>query len=322
MEVVFVHGRSQERRDSAAIIAEWCGSLKQGCGSNRYSKAFWDKVKLPYYGDDLYSFVSRSEASSESIDAKLRAVQYHLDEHEAAASLIDDYMVEASGARLEDRNATHDSDSTLRSTHIERSFATQTDDLQRGMLNWRFVQGMLAGIDKTSAELSAQLINTTLADVGAYLNTKEARDRTDGIVSRCLKSITENPAIIIAHSLGAVVAFRVLHDLAQSNATQRFHLITLGAALPIGGVLKRIKSSGTPISWPGNVISWLNAADPRDVVPLRKRIDRATFFERDSVGRVDVVNFQDIDNRTPNRHGISGYLSDPVVANYIVDLVG
>ena len=58
---------------------------------------------------------------------------------------------------------------------------------------------------------------------------------------------------------------------------------------------------------------WFNAMDQRDVVALYP-LD-GTHFPIDPA----IENKTDVDNDTENRHGISGYLTDKVVAKRIYD---
>jgi hypothetical protein len=57
---------------------------------------------------------------------------------------------------------------------------------------------------------------------------------------------------------------------------------------------------------PPNVSRWFNAMDERDVVALYPLTSEN--FNVDP----PIENKTDVDNPTPNRHGISGYLGDPV----------
>jgi hypothetical protein len=68
------------------------------------------------------------------------------------------------------------------------------------------------------------------------------------------------------------------------------------------------------------VSQWFNARDPRDVVALYPLTPDHFPVGDEAPG---IVDKSDVDNETPNRHGISGYLSDRDVARVIHDaLVG
>jgi hypothetical protein len=83
--------------------------------------------------------------------------------------------------------------------------------------------------------------------------------------------------------------------------------VTVGSPLGVGAIKQLIGRPRHPECAKG----WFNAMDPRDVVALHP-LDNAHF-------RVDpaIENKTDVDNATENRHGISGYLSDPEIARRI-----
>jgi hypothetical protein len=58
---------------------------------------------------------------------------------------------------------------------------------------------------------------------------------------------------------------------------------------------------------------WNNAFDSRDIVALNP-LDRANFPVQP-----EIRNYGDIKNHTNNRHGIDGYLDDPIVAGWVLD---
>ncbi len=86
--------------------------------------------------------------------------------------------------------------------------------------------------------------------------------------------------------------------------------ITVGSPLGIKGIKRCLDR---PLRSPGSVRNWFNAYDNRDVVALRP-LDGQNFAVNPPIeNKGDVMNFTD------NRHGIIGYLADPVVARKIVE---
>ena len=71
----------------------------------------------------------------------------------------------------------------------------------------------------------------------------------------------------------------------------------------------------TPLRSPACVRDWFNAYDDRDVVALVALDDKAFDVNPRIENKGDVLNFTD------NRHGIAGYLADPVVAAKIVEFL-
>ena len=112
---------------------------------------------------------------------------------------------------------------------------------------------------------------------------------------------------MVSHSLGTVVAYKLLKQGVPTQGVPLF--VTLGSPLGIKAIQRRI----TPILYPPKVDHWFNAMDPQDIVAL--------YSLSSSRFNVDppVENKTDVDNPTPNQHGISGYLEDPEVARRIHD---
>lgn len=99
------------------------------------------------------------------------------------------------------------------------------------------------------------------------------RDTRLAARERIEKLITDDTRVIIAHSLGSVVAYEALCANPQWPVR---HLITLGSPL---GVRNLIFDALEPAPrrdlglWPGNVEHWTNISDSSDVVALAKRLE-------------------------------------------------
>ena len=88
--------------------------------------------------------------------------------------------------------------------------------------------------------------------------------------------------------------------------------MTVGSPLGIRAIKERIAK---PLRVPSCVKSWFNAYDDRDVVAL-VGLDARNFPVTPLI-----ENKSDVKNFTENRHGIAGYLADPIVARNIVELL-
>lgn len=130
--------------------------------------------------------------------------------------------------------------------------------------------------------------------------------------------------VVVGHSLGSVVAYTLLRregapDYDAGPPKWQVPLfITVGSPLAVNAIMTLVPSvSGAGGNrTPECVSAWFNAMDPRDAVALYP-LDNAHF--RLTPDTPAVENKTDVDNPTPNRHGISGYLGDPVVAKRIYD---
>lgn len=144
-----------------------------------------------------------------------------------------------------------------------------------------------------------------------YLNNPGIRDVIDTGVWQAIPRDAE--CVVVGHSLGSVVSYSLLRREGTALGWQVPLYVTVGAPLAV----TKIKTSLAPNKHPNCAKKWFNAMDPDDIVALYPLDDR--HFPVDPA----VENKTDVDNQTPNQHGIVGYLSDPEVARRIHDaLVG
>lgn len=119
--------------------------------------------------------------------------------------------------------------------------------------------------------------------------------------------VPDVPTVVVAHSLGTVVAYNLLRRDGQAQRWQVPLFVTLGSPLAV----KAIRAALAPIDHPACAAAWFNAMDERDVVALYPLTsDR---FDVEPA----ILNKTDVQNHTANRHGISGYLDDAEVARRI-----
>jgi hypothetical protein len=156
-------------------------------------------------------------------------------------------------------------------------------------------QAIIRAIDNLTPDVSSASIGVLLRDVFIYVNNGTVRRRINEIVKA---KMTDDPTIVVGHSLGSVVAYEVLRER-QKNTVPRY--ITVGSPLGIRAIRRRLS---TPLTVPGGVADWFNARDAQDVVALYP-LDQDNFA-------VDppVRNFNNVKNHTENHHGIDGYLDD------------
>lgn len=134
-------------------------------------------------------------------------------------------------------------------------------------------------------------------------------DRGEEIRTRVGAAIPAGePLVVLAHSLGTIVAFDVLSQLADRDVRL---FVTVGSPLGIGNVQRRIGDrSGPPAAVPSCVERWLNFADPRDPVALERTL-------ADEFDPVDFVVDTAVDNRALLNHDLTGYLDTPAVQGAI-----
>ncbi len=116
-----------------------------------------------------------------------------------------------------------------------------------------------------------------------------------------LQGLTQ-PTLVIAHSLGTIVAFDVL-SAPDYDGPQEISLVTLGSPLGIVNVQERLRDGiGTPNPIPGPVVTWSNFADPRDPVASGQALT-GDYDPRDRI-EDDIT----VDNPSTLHHDLVEYL--------------
>jgi hypothetical protein len=178
------------------------------------------------------------------------------------------------------------------------------DVRQRGPANWEWVQAILSVIDQVPG-LSAASIALVTRDVYQYLKNPTVRKRIDdGVLQAMLPGV---PTVVVAHSLGTVVAYNLLKREGAARGWLVPLFVTLGS--PLG--VTAIRQAMSPIEHPACVAAWFNAMDQRDVVALYPLTPDRFDVEP------PILNKTNVRNETDNRHGIGGYLDDDEVARRI-----
>ena len=283
VRLVLVHGRSQEGRKPAEIRAEWLGALREGAAKNSKALPAGLQVELPFYGDRLEEFTKMSKVPLTS-EIKTRG-----------GGETDEFLRFQAEVAEEIRVAKGITDKQVNAEYGD-------NPKQRGPLNWEWVQAIIAAIDKHGGGLSSKALEQVTRDVFLYTNYPVVRDAIDKIVR---SAIDESPTVMIAHSLGSVVAYSVLQT---DPRALNVRLITIGCPLAIRAIRRKF----SPISFPPHVQSWGNAYDVRDLVALYP-LDKNNFDVAPAI-----ENFKDVKNKTDNRHGIIGYLDDKTVAGWVL----
>lgn len=282
MRLMLVHGRAQEGKSSKIIEDEWMTALRRGFGGIGGSLPADLKIDAPFYGDELIKQLQRYDLPPADGIATRGAVA---DDY---AAFLEDVAIQLS----------HDDKVTHREIEGELGAVPGT----RGPENWEWVQAVIRAIDRRTPGVSDYSIGKLLRDVFVYVNDSRTRREINRIVAAAL---TTEPTVIVAHSLGTVVAYEVLREHVGNSVPR---LITVGSPLGIRAIRDKL---ATPLTVPVGVRDWYNAFDDRDVVALYP-LNAGNFNVKPPVKNYPFVN-----NHTDNRHGIAGYLDDGDVASQI-----
>lgn len=280
MRLIFVHGRDQEGKDYETLQRTWQAALDAGFDAAGLPAIEGHEVAFPYYADALASMVAE-------IRSHLFG-QFRTKGEEPQSDPLDAFEAQLLQELL--------GESALRSA--------PSRPIEKGLQNSAFAQALARAADMSW--FGTGVLTAMTQDVSVYLNNPVVAKRVDDFVA---SAIGAEPCVVVAHSLGSVVAYRVLRQMG-ANAQVRL-LVTVGS--PLGLVTIRKKLSPPARAFPAGVTSWLNAYDPTDIVSLHP-LDETTWPVLPSI-----TNLGSVKNHMENRHGISGYLDNPDVARDIYE---
>jgi hypothetical protein len=287
--LVFIHGRSQEFQDPSALKRGWIEALKAGLAKIDLALPVKEmEIAFPYYGQALYDLVD-GKPPQHAAEVIVRGNGIDGEAQTFLRAVANEIQTQV---RIPDASV----------------FALLSDNvIQRGPLNWEWVQAILKAIDQHVPGGSGASIALATHDVYQYLNNTVVSEEINEGVQKAIQPGV--PTVVVSHSLGTVVAYNLLKQRGVALGWNVPLFVTLGSPLAITAIRSRMR----PLVHPSSTEVWFNAMDERDVVALYP-LDRDHFDVSPSI-----VNKTDVRNNTENRHGISGYLSDSEVARRIHD---
>lgn len=288
VRLVLVHGSSQQGLDPVELQSIWMETLKRGAAKINRTVPDNLEVAFPYYGDRL--------------DELAREAQVPLtDDIQARGSAVDDDFLRFQASVAESIR----SKAGITDAQVQQEFGN--NPTARGPQNWAWVQAIIRTIDRFGGGLSQSGIERLMRDVFLYTTRSGVRDQIDRIVGA---GFDERPCVVVGHSLGSVVAYNVMRTDRRALNVRAY--VTVGSPLGIRAIRDQLR----PIGFPAPAKAWYNAFDPKDVVALYP-LDGANFPVTPAI-----ENYANVRNGTDNRHGIVGYLDDPVVARRVLDALG
>lgn len=311
--LVFVHGVGKPR-DADKELDDWRRATADGmraAGHSRPAAELLDgrsvDVRFAYYGDLFPG--QGSDVREERQEQKEEREQ---EEGELAQLLLD-----AVDARLEEPRDAREAQVLHRAREqlAPQGEAQGAGDLLRRTLAAGNTLLALPGLRRFGGWTSAGLMVHVLRQVRQYL----ARRHPDAagvsldarIRDRVLAELDpEGPTLVVAHSLGTVVAFETLHEHEAAIPL----LVTLGS--PIGmraAVQPRMRPQ--PLRAPARVGGWLNFWDRDDFVTAAPRLERFVAPNTASVAPVS----RRVDSDGAWVHPAQKYLAQPAVAGPIAE---
>lgn len=288
MRLLLIHGRAQGNKDSVQLKDEWMSALRSGLTAAKLALPEKIHYDVPFYGKRLDQFVEQ--------------LGLEVDEVATAKGVggDDEFAEFARQIALEAKDARGISDAMVRDNLIARHGQQAS---QKGPLDWEWVQSIISILDYNLPGATELVFSRFLRDVFLYTRRNVVRKQIDKIVA---ENLTDEPTVVVGHSLGSVVGYNVLWSAGKSSILA---YVTLGSPLGIRGISSTLS---TPLKNVGGRGGWYNAYDRRDVVALNP-LDKKFFNVTPAISNRD-----DLVNTTNGHHGIVSYLDKLPVAQKIV----
>ncbi|WP_046502535.1 hypothetical protein [Streptomyces odonnellii] len=239
--VVLVHGIAQELKGADTLLADWYPALCDGLALAEEVRLTRQEVGMAFYGD-LFRPSGHRALGLPRMDAS--DVQEGLEQElllqwwESASA----YETQVAGPEVIAR---------VRTPYL--------------------VQRALDALSHSSffAGLSEHLMISSARQVRRYFTEPEVRA---AVQDRLARQVTDRTEVIVAHSLGSVIAYEAL---CAHPGWRDLTLVTLGSPL---GVRKVVFDRLSPLPadglarWPVPVKAWTNVADKGDAVALVKQL--------------------------------------------------
>ncbi|UUU27987.1 hypothetical protein JIX55_17385 [Streptomyces sp. DSM 40750] len=267
--VVGVHGVGKQLLGEESLLKDWLPALRDGLRRVGAPALASGDLAMGFYGD-LFRPQGETLAVGDPVygaaDVESGFEQDLLFAWWQAAAAVDDQVVAPDGDTL---------------ARTPRSVQAALRALSRS----RF----FSGLGLRALVFDVKQTRRYLLEPGLR---QAARDRVSA-------AIGDDTRVVVAHSLGSVVAYETLCALDGHGVRA---LVTLGSPLGLRMVFERLQPAPAPTgAWPGgDALAWTNLADQGDVVALVKDL-RPLFGER--VSGVVVHNGS-------HAHDATAYLTD------------
>jgi hypothetical protein len=299
-ELVFVHGIGGHR-DAAAECRRWTEALALGARKAGHSALAERLPEIPIRFAAYRDLYDDPGAQGDDLDL----------DPEAEAILVDLL------AEVIDSHSPEDTDESTRwaldqaREQLDPSGQAQgTGSVVARAIDAATTLMGIAPLRRAGQWLSGRLMLADLAQVARYL-AREPGSLDVRIRGRLLGELDTDTSVVVAHSLGTIVAFETLHEYAAELPL----FVTLGSPIGMRTVVwPRLVPQ--PVRTPPGVRRWLNFWDRDDIIVARRHLD----IEANALGvRPDSSR---LDSDGVWRHTATKYLAQPGVAAPYAEALG
>jgi hypothetical protein len=284
MHILMIHGIGQEASAKKELLHKWSESL------HAVQPGLLDQhsVEMAYYGTTLADWASGKRAAAVGMGADTIKVDLaNAEELNFLSAVVEEFV----------------NDRGINEAEIDAAAAADIDCCNAIPMD-NFIARRLVSIMRVIEKISpvkGAIFLRVIRQGHTYLSSPGAAKAVDDIVRPLLQ---KSPQVLITHSLGTVIAFKLLREMEKRGAGVKIPLlITMGSPLGLEAFKAKL---GAPRRKPVFVEQWINFYDPSDFVTLGKPLDEMNFASK-------IQNDGTVDNKTFNYHGILGYLPHKAV---------
>ncbi|OYQ38042.1 hypothetical protein CHU93_00135 [Sandarakinorhabdus cyanobacteriorum] len=292
MRLLFIHGIGQQAYDEPRLLAKWSKILTDhGFDPAKLAAA---QPQMAFYGDLLHQ-LSKDLVGAQPMSASVSELS-GMDAGEL------EFIQEALAETAEQRGFTSpEIEAAAQRAQATLDPVVTAIPMSTGL--GRFAVGVLRLLDELAPPLRDTALRV-LKQAYAYLKKPGVRPTVD---DRVRPKLETGKLVLVTHSLGSVVAFHLLRELAKDGYDLKVPLlISMGSPLGVEAVKRYVD---LPHRVPTNVGRWLNFYDRGDPVSLGKSL--AGDYSS------GIVDNGTINNQTDNAHGIEGYLNQSAIRDAI-----
>ncbi len=290
MRLVFVHGINNEENTAESIEKEWWEALTRSWVKMELELKPKPSINVAYYADILAEAAKGGAGKAVEMGPSEVSTGYALE-------LLTEYA-EAAGVTQEDLNTAADT----------KGIPLAAVGMSVPHEGWVIAfADLLEDILPDKGKFIAKLF---LRQAATYISDKALAAEIDKKVKAQIFDELSDPTIVIAHSLGTVVTYRLLAN-AQQAARNIPLFMTLGSPLSLKIFKPILPARGTLPQPP--IAKWINGRHEEDFVTLNKAITRR------SIGFDGVTDETRIINPDSDKHSIVRYLESPAIAKAIYD---
>ncbi|MET7456283.1 hypothetical protein ABZT03_31280 [Streptomyces sp. NPDC005574] len=169
------------------------------------------------------------------------------------------------------------------------------------LVRHRSAPSLTARAQRQLTERLGRLVVAVLQDTDAYLSRPQRRQAVRDVVARAVSDT--RPQVLVAHSLGTVVAYEALHAYPELRLDL---FVTVGSPLGLPALLRKLEPEpcGLRGTRPPGVAHWINIADAGDLVAVPPELGGA--FPVNAHASTEIGLF--------DLHTLGGYLANGVTA--------